>query len=363
MDRDCERSARVLFSEMTGRGNQMSIVSSTESRTDQRTSTCRPRTGWPTAPISRRTGNQVLVIEMGFSSWLPCRLTPFDGSSTGSPVGPAPAQCTDAAWSPDGKWMYFSANTGSGVHIWRQRFPDGTPEQVTSGVTQEEGINSLPTGVPSSPRSARARAHCGSTTRAANGRSLRKATAIGRPSLPMPRSCITWCATGGTETSSSGDLWVTDLESGQRQRLLPDFQMQHYTISSDGQRVVFTGVDEKGRTPVWLASLNGRTGRGGSPRWTAGMRTSALRARWCSRATRRGLLTFFGSTKTAVNCRRRPQRHSSSRRASRRTGTGWRPRIPAPGARWRFIRREAVLLRESATVAQCPRAPIRCRRA
>ena len=25
--------------------------------------------------------------------------------------------------------MYLSANTGAGFHIWRQRFPDGTPEQ------------------------------------------------------------------------------------------------------------------------------------------------------------------------------------------------------------------------------------------
>jgi hypothetical protein len=40
------------------------------------------------------------------------------------------------------------------------------------------------------------------------------------------------------------------------QRLLPDFQMQHYTISSDGQRVVFTAPDDAGRTPVWLAALN-----------------------------------------------------------------------------------------------------------
>ena len=49
------------------------------------------------------------------------------------------------------------------------------------------------------------------------------------------------------------------MESGQRQRLLPDFQMRHYTISADGQRVVFVASDEKGHAPVWLASLNGPT--------------------------------------------------------------------------------------------------------
>ena len=89
---------------------------------------------------------QILLAEMDYSSWLPCRLTPFDGSSPGKPVGPAPAQCTSAAWSPDGKWMYFTANAGNGYHIWRQRFPDGAPQQVTSGASQEEGIAFAPDG-------------------------------------------------------------------------------------------------------------------------------------------------------------------------------------------------------------------------
>ena len=46
---------RVLFSELTGRGRQMSIVSSTESRTEQRTVYVPPR-GWhgpPLLPLAR----------------------------------------------------------------------------------------------------------------------------------------------------------------------------------------------------------------------------------------------------------------------------------------------------------------------
>ena len=90
----------------------------------------------------------VLAAEMDISSWLPCRVVPFDGSSPGRRVGPQPSLCTDAAWSPDGKWMYFSADTGSGYHIWRQRFPDGVPEQVTTTATEEQGISfRLPDGV------------------------------------------------------------------------------------------------------------------------------------------------------------------------------------------------------------------------
>jgi hypothetical protein len=65
--------------------------------------------------------------------------------------------------------------------------------------------------------------------------------------------------TGGTETFIKGGLWVANLETGQRQRLLSDFHMGRYTLSPDGQRVAFTAVDETGHAPVWLASLNGET--------------------------------------------------------------------------------------------------------
>ena len=42
------------------------------------------------------------------------------------------------AWSADGRWMYFSADSGNGFHIWRQHFPNGDAEQITSGATEEE---------------------------------------------------------------------------------------------------------------------------------------------------------------------------------------------------------------------------------
>ena len=38
----------------------------------------------------------------------------------------------------------MSTNAGRIFHIWRQRFPDGKPEQLTSGPAEEEGIAVLP---------------------------------------------------------------------------------------------------------------------------------------------------------------------------------------------------------------------------
>jgi dipeptidyl aminopeptidase/acylaminoacyl peptidase len=155
--------------------------------------------------------------------------------------------------------MYFSADTGSGVHTWRQRFPDGKPEQLTFGVTQEEGVHFDPDGrtfVTSIGTSQ-------STLWVHDSHGDRQITSEGYsywPSIsPDSKKLYYLVRTGGTESFIKGGLWVTNLETGQRQRLLPDFQMQRYTISPDGQRVAFTAVDENGHTPVWLASLNGQT--------------------------------------------------------------------------------------------------------
>ena len=89
----------------------------------------------------------VLVVEMtgAHAFTQPCRLVPFDGSSAGRQVGPQ-GTCLSAAWSPDGRWMYFAAVVGGASHLWRQRFPDGAPEQITFGPFEEEGIAVAPDG-------------------------------------------------------------------------------------------------------------------------------------------------------------------------------------------------------------------------
>jgi serine/threonine protein kinase len=248
---------RVLFSELTGRAAQMSIVSASENRTGQRTVYAPPDNGMAHRSYASPDGKNVIVVEM-LTAWLPCRLLPLDGSSKGKPVGPDPAQCTNAAWSPDGKWMYFSANNGSGVHTWRQKFPDGLPEQVTSGITEEEGVHVAPDG-----RSFVTSIGAGqSSVWIHDSRGDRQITSEGysfAPSIsPDGKKVYYLIREGGTASFIAGGLWSVDLESGQRQRLLPDFQIRQFAISSDGQRVAFTSSG-KDHAPVWLASLDGKT--------------------------------------------------------------------------------------------------------
>src|SRR5262245_62715377 len=82
-------------------------------------------------------GKWVLLVEMDIDHlWEPCRVVPSDGSSMGHKVGPPGGGCTYAAWSPDGRWMYFTSNAVGANHIWRQRFSDGNPEQIPAGPTE-----------------------------------------------------------------------------------------------------------------------------------------------------------------------------------------------------------------------------------
>jgi serine/threonine protein kinase/WD40 repeat protein len=248
---------RVMFSSMPGPGIHMGIFESTESRSEL-------RTVYMPADVSAMAHRSflspdrrsVLIVEMGLGSWLPCRLVPFDGSSAGTRVGPPPAQCTDAAWSPDGKWMYVSANTGDGFHIWRQRFPDGAPEQVTSGATEEQGLSfasdgrSFVTSVGASQ----------STLWVHDAKGDRQITSEGFAFLPTfsgdGKMLYYLARSHASRRFVSGELWSAILETGRTTRLLPDYLMEHYNVSPDGKRVVFLSIDEFGHSQLWLAPLD-----------------------------------------------------------------------------------------------------------
>ena len=256
----CRFSADSVLWYKEESGIHMGVVTSTESRSE-------PRNVYvPASPngMAHRSalspdGKWVLIAEMEFSDWQPCRVAPFDGSSLGQPVGPSPSRCTNAAWSRDGKWMYFSADRGSGFHTWRQRFPDGMPEQVTFGATEEEGLAFLPDGrsfvtsIGLSQNTVWIHDSRGERQISSQGYGYRPAfSADGKKLFYLVRS-------DKSQHYVSGTLWVADLESGKREALLPDLRMEHFDVSADGRRVVFIRDDDAGGSPVWLASLDGRS--------------------------------------------------------------------------------------------------------
>ncbi|HEX4001137.1 MAG TPA: protein kinase [Candidatus Acidoferrales bacterium] len=204
---------------------------------------------------------RVLVAEMDNGGWLPCRLVPFDGSSPGKSVGPQDAACTYAAWSPDGAWMYFSSNAGGRFHIWRQHFPDGPPEPLTSGATEEEGLavtpdgSSLITSVGSTQSTVWVRNAQGDQQISSEGYAVSpEFSHDGKKLYYMIRRN----GLSGAFTRQDGELWVADLATGQSQRLLGDTLITAYDISADDTQAVFSTQDQEERSHLWLASLDFR---------------------------------------------------------------------------------------------------------
>ena len=249
----------LLFSEIKS-GLHMAVVTAAESRSGQRDIYVPPRERGMAHRSYLSPGRQwVLLAEMDNGGWLPCRLVPFDGSSSGKQVGPPGAGCTSAAWSPDGKWMYFSSDAGGRFHIWRQRFPDGKPEQVTFGPTEEEGIAIGPQG-----RSLVASVGMEESAvwiRDSNGeRQISSEGFAEAPSLSPDGTKAFYLVRprGATGMFTNGALWAVDLEGERSEQPLPGFAVTGYDISLDGRRIAFAARDAHGESRLWIASPDRR---------------------------------------------------------------------------------------------------------
>ncbi len=242
----------VLFSEIGAVGVHMSIVAATESRANERNVYIPSRErGMAHRSYLSPDGKWVLIVEMDNGVWLPCRLVLFDGSGDGKQVGPLGAECTSAAWSPDGREMYFSSAVGGHFHIWRQKFPEGTPQQVTSGPTEEEGIAMAPDGCSliTSVGSLQ------STVWLHDGRSERRITSEGyadKAELSADAKRVYYIVL------PRGELRSADTATMRSQPLLPGFSIESYRLSADGKSAVFAALGTDRKPHIWFTSLEHR---------------------------------------------------------------------------------------------------------
>jgi serine/threonine protein kinase/Tol biopolymer transport system component len=246
---------QLLFAEFKGTAHK-GIVTSTESRTERREVYFTSQPGFVHRSSPSRNGQWLLVTEE-VAAALRCRLLPSDGSSAGRIVGPQPSLCTNVAWSPDGQWMYLSARTGDFYHLWRQRFPDGDPEQITTGENNEQGLaiaadgRSLVTSVGQQRR--------GVWIRDASGE--RQISLEGNAYWPLfssdgQRLCFR-LTRGLAVGRTPSELWMTDLGSGRMERIFPGQLVTQYDLSLD-DRVVATVAEPDGKARLWVAWLDGR---------------------------------------------------------------------------------------------------------
>jgi Tol biopolymer transport system component len=253
---------QVLFAEMR-QNPHMGIVAAEEGRTGQR-DVYLPAHGHAMAHRSYLSpdAKSVLLVEMDQDhAWLPCRVVPANGGSTGRQVGPPGAACTSGAWSPDGTWMYLTSKAGGMYHIWRQRFPEGPPEQITSGPTEEEGVALTADG--RSFVAAVAMKNASLWLHDANGErqiSLEGYAVDARFAPDGTKLCYKVIPGSPFDYNRiPGELRVADLATWRSAALVPGVQALDYDISADGRDVVVEAADRDGKSRLWIARFDGRS--------------------------------------------------------------------------------------------------------
>jgi serine/threonine protein kinase/Tol biopolymer transport system component len=248
-------SQRVLFSEMR-KPPHMGIVMAEESRLGQH-DVYLPAEAQGMAHLSYRSpdGQWVLIVEMNnHHIWTPCRVVPTDGTTSGRLVGPPGAGCTFAAWSPDGRWIYLTSNAGGANHIWRQRFPEGEPEQITSGPTEEEGLAMAPDGRSFVTAVALRSSSLWLRTPAGERQVSIEGNAVDAKFAPDGRKVFYRIVSHLGVYPLPGEMRVADVESRRVDVLLPGLRTLDYDVSPDGQRVVVEATDPDGVSRLWIAA-------------------------------------------------------------------------------------------------------------
>jgi serine/threonine protein kinase len=261
---------QVLFSEIKT-GLHMGIVTATDSRAGSHEIYIDPdehaMAHYSYLSPDRRS---VLVVEMtgAHAFTQPCRLVPFDGSSAGRQVGPK-GTCLSAAWSPDGRWMYFGAVVDGASHLWRQRFPDGAPEQITFGPLEEEGIAVAPDGrslvTSIGMRRSAVWIHDAAGERAIVSEGYATAPRLSRDGTRVFYLFVRdwWLAAPRNRPDgwlpASADLRSVDLATGKSDTLLSGQSVTAFVMSRDEKEVAFTTTNADGQSQIWLAPLDRRT--------------------------------------------------------------------------------------------------------
>src|SRR5579862_1276353 len=202
-------------------------------------------------------GKWVLVVEMNARGELRnCLYVPFQGSDPPKQIGDPADACKAAAWSPDGKYVYFTQEHSGRTHIWRQPFPNGQPEQFTNGTNDQDGIavaadgKSLVTSVGVADSMIWIHNANGDRQVASEGDAF-------RPQLSWDGKKIYYLY--ASNRKNGHEIWSTDLVSGDSGPVLSGYASDDFSVSADGQLIAFTLLDEKGRPAIWVAPTNHRS--------------------------------------------------------------------------------------------------------
>jgi DNA-binding winged helix-turn-helix (wHTH) protein/Tol biopolymer transport system component len=248
---------RLLFSEIKS-GIHMGVVTATTTRAGLREiyfpAHERGMAHYSSPSPDRRWA---LVVEMnGNGDWPQCRLVALEGHSAPRTVGPEGA-CNSAGWSPDGNWMFLTVSVEGQSHIWRQRFPDGTPEQLTFGPTDEGGVAVEPAGqaliTSVGVHESAIWIHDGNGDRPLSSEGEVVGT-LTSPFFSPDASVLYYLLRRGA--GSDAELRRAVIDSGKSEVLFPGISMTDFDLSPDGKEVVYTTASKDGSTQLWVAPVD-----------------------------------------------------------------------------------------------------------
>ena len=259
---------RLLFSEVRT-GIHMGLVTAQQTRSEEHDIYFpAAQQGMVHRSYVSPDGKSIVAVEMNSFNWQRCRLLSVEGTSIGNPIGPD-GSCIAAAWSPDGKWIYLTSDAGgSGFHIWRMKFPDGSAEQLTSGPTEEAGIAVAPDGKSLITSVGRAQG----TVWFHDEKGDRQISSEGyafAPQLTADATVLYYLQAnrGRTVGASKQEpqreqeetkLIRVDLQTGGSQEILSGVSIVDFSISNDGQQVLYAARGHDGHSHLWLMSMDRR---------------------------------------------------------------------------------------------------------
>lgn len=245
----------LLFSEIEG-GLHMAIVTSDENRANERM-VYLPAADRSMAHHSYLSpdGKSVLVVEMdNHERLVQCRTVPFAGGGTPHLVGPPGETCDGGAWSADGKYVYLSV-FGDKYHLWRQRFPNGKPEQITFGPTSQEGVivtpdgKSLITSVGSQDQAVWLHDKTGD-------HAIPSQSEASHPVFSQDGTKLYFLMRNGQ--TQDNEIWSQDLATSVQEKVLPGVSPEAFAVSPDSKRIAFVVTGDSGHSSIWIAPANRR---------------------------------------------------------------------------------------------------------
>lgn len=247
-------SGRLLFSEIDS-GIHLGVVTASVTRDGlRRIYFPEHKRGMAHYSFPSPDRRRALVVEMnGNGHWAQCRLIDLDGPPLPRTVGPVGA-CTSAGWSPDGEWMYFTAEVDGHSHIWRQRSSEGAPEQITFGPTEEDGLAVEPDGraliTSLGVQESAIWIHDASGQRPLSS----EGDVVSLPVFSPDSSVLYYLLRRGD--APGAELWRTVVASGKSETVFPGISMTAFDLSPDGRQVLYATAGPDGRAPLWVAPLD-----------------------------------------------------------------------------------------------------------